>query len=66
HQQGIFLPLARHPFSRYDYELLPGKPFAAFGIEQQAEIVSHYFLMTIGADLKNGYSMEVYEDLLPF
>jgi hypothetical protein len=28
-QQGIFLPLRRHPFCRYDYVLEPGKPFAA-------------------------------------
>lgn len=66
HQQGIFLPLARHPFSRYDYELLPGKPFAEYGIEQQAEIVSHYFLLKQGAQLRNGYRTADYDKLLPF
>tara|TARA_R110000824_G_scaffold292964_1_gene481399 strand:- start:88 stop:537 length:450 start_codon:yes stop_codon:yes gene_type:complete len=66
HQQGVFLPLARHPFSRYDYELLPGKTFAKYGIEQQAEIVSHYFLLTRGAQLKNGYRVADYDRLLPF
>lgn len=66
HQQGVFLPLARHPFCRYDYELQPGKNFAAYGIEQQAEIVSHYFLLKNGAMLKNGYRMADYDGLLPF
>lgn len=66
HQQGVFLPLARHPFSRYDYELLPGKAFAQYGIEQQAEIVSHYFLLKSGSRLKNGYGMADYRGLLPF
>jgi hypothetical protein len=66
HQQGVFLPLARHPFSRYDYELQPGKTFAEYGIEQQAEIVSHYFLLKTGARLKNGYGIADYHGLLPF
>ncbi|WP_417621911.1 vgr related protein [Parasphingorhabdus sp.] len=66
HQQGVFLPLARHPFCRYDYQLTPGKSFAEFGIEQQAEIVSHYFLLKNGAQLKNGYGISDYEGLLPF
>jgi hypothetical protein len=34
----------RHPFCRYAYALRPGKPFARYGIEQQAEIVRHRFL----------------------
>tara|TARA_R110000787_G_scaffold98664_2_gene202718 strand:- start:33425 stop:33874 length:450 start_codon:yes stop_codon:yes gene_type:complete len=66
HQQGIFLPLARHPFSRYEYELLPGKAFAEYGIEQQAEIVSHFFLLMQGAQLKNGYRIADYDNFLPF
>lgn len=66
HQQGIFLPLARHPFCRYDYQLIPGKKFSAYGIEQQAEIVSHKFLLSQGRVLKNGYVASQYEGLLPF
>ena len=66
HQQGVSLPLARHPFSRYDYALLPGKGFADYGIEQQAEIVSHVFLLKQGAQLKNGYGIGDYSGLLPF
>ena len=66
HQQGVFLPLARHPFCRYDYRLQAGKSFAEYGIEQQAEIVSHYFLLKSGARLKNGYGIGDYQGLLPF
>ena len=45
----FYLPLMRHPFCRYDYRLEPGKPFAAYGIEQQAEIVKDRFLADRGA-----------------
>lgn len=66
HQKGVFLPLARHPFCRYDYELVPGKPFANYGIEQQAEIVRHDFLLKQGARLKNGFQPEQFVGLVPF
>lgn len=40
-----YLPLCR-PFSRrYDYALRPGVPLDKYGIEQQAEIVRHAFLL---------------------
>ena len=45
----FYLPLMRHPFCRYSYELKPGKPFESYGIEQQAEIVRHRFLADRGA-----------------
>jgi hypothetical protein len=38
-----YLPLMRHPFCRYRYEIEPGKPFDAYGLEQQGEIVRHVF-----------------------
>ena len=44
----FYLPLARHPFCRYSYTLRAGKPFSAYGIEQQAEIVRHRFLADRG------------------
>jgi len=44
----LYLPLMRHPFCRYDYRLVPGKPFSRYGIEQQAEIVRHRFLADRG------------------
>ena len=43
-----YLPL-RRPFSRrYDYSLRPGWPLTRYGIEQQAEIVRHAFLLRSG------------------
>ena len=47
----FFLPLMRHPFCRYDYRLSPKRPFALYGLEQQAEIVRHRFLADHGAVL---------------
>jgi hypothetical protein len=58
----FFLPLMRHPFCRYGYELKPGKPFERYGIEQQAEIVAHAFLAERGARL----SVVPPRHLLPF
>src|SRR3954470_22380992 len=45
----FYLPLMRHPFCRYEYQLNSGKPFERYGIEQQAEIVRHRFLADRGA-----------------
>jgi hypothetical protein len=47
----FYLPLMRHPFCRYRFELKPGKPFSRYGIEQQAEIVRHIFLAEHGVQL---------------
>jgi len=44
----FYLPLMRHPLCRYAYHLEEGKPFARYGIEQQAEIVRHRFLADRG------------------
>jgi hypothetical protein len=45
----FYLPLMRHPFCRYAYQLKPGKPFSRYGIEQQAEIAKDVFLAERGA-----------------
>lgn len=66
HQRGIFLPIRRHPFCRYDYRLIPGQRFEAYGIEQQAEIVTHAFLLRQGVELPDAASLAEYEKLLPF
>lgn len=66
HQQGIFLPLRRHPFCRYDYSLKPGWKLHRYGIEQQAEIVRHIFLMRNGFKLAGAPPLEQYEGILPF
>ncbi|MEO9468785.1 vgr related protein [Parasphingorhabdus sp.] len=66
HQSGVFLPLARHPFCRYDYELVIDKPFGSYNVEQQAEIVRHIFLLRNGAQLQNGLLLAELESLDPF
>ena len=66
HQQGIFLPLKRHPFCRYDYSLKPGWKLAQYGIEQQAEIVRHVFLLRNGAKVPGAPPLSQYDGILPF
>ena len=43
-----YLPLMRHPFCRYSYQLVDGRPFGRYGLEQQAEIIRHRFLADRG------------------
>lgn len=75
HQQGVNLPLRRHPFCRYGYRFDPGKPFAAYGLEQQAELVKHAYVAqqlahspprTMPAKLAPPASFADLADLLPF
>ncbi len=66
HQQGIFLPIARHPFCQYSYAIKPGLPLKRYGIEQQAEIVRHAFLLRNGAVLPGAPPLSQYESILPF
>jgi hypothetical protein len=47
----FYLPMMRHPFCRYRYEIVPGRPFGRYGLEQQAEIVRHIFLAGRGANV---------------
>lgn len=61
-----YLPLMRHPFCRYGYDIAPGKPFRRYGLEQQAEIVRHAFLMRQGTKVEGKPRLAVYEALLPF
>jgi len=66
HQRGMFLPLRRHPFCRYDYALKPGQAFTRYGIEQQAEIVRHAFLLARGGRVAGAPPLEQYGTLVPF
>ena len=66
YQSGIFLQFRRLPFARYGYDLVPGKPFERYGIEQQAEIVRHAFLSRRGVRLDGKPPIASYEALLPF
>ena len=58
----FYLPLMRHPFCRYAYDLVPGRRFDVYGLEQQAEIVRHAFLARRGVRL----SQVPDPSLLPF
>ncbi len=60
------LPLRRHPFCRYDYALKPGWPLERYGIEQQAEIMRHAFLLSRGVSVAGAPSLRSYRALLPF
>nr|WP_301287371.1 vgr related protein [Sphingobium sp. OAS761] len=61
-----YLPLMRHPFCRYGYAIEPGKPFDRYGIEQQAEIVKHAFLLRHGRRVEGKPDRATYDALLPF
>lgn len=62
----FYLVLMRHPFCRYSYSLKPGWPLARYGIEQQAEIVRHAFLLRRGAAVPGAPPLAQYETILPF
>lgn len=61
-----YLPLMRHPFCRYGYQLVPGRPFGRYGIEQQAEIARHVFLYRKGVTPPKAPPHDMLEALLPF
>lgn len=61
-----YLPLMRHPFCHYVYTIKPDKPFARYGIEQQAEIVADAFLLRCGVERAGKPGLAVYDALLPF
>jgi hypothetical protein len=44
----LYLPLMRHPFCRYTYRFIEGRPFERYGLEQQAEMVRHRFMASQG------------------
>ncbi|MEA3002766.1 MAG: hypothetical protein QOH81_1554 [Sphingomonadales bacterium] len=60
-----YLPLMRHPFCRYRYSLLQGRSLRGYGLEQQAEIVRHAFLLEQGAGWLPLAPLELYRQLLP-
>lgn len=61
-----WLPLMRHPFCRYGYAYREGQPFERYGIEQQAEIVRHWFMAKRGQPLPEAPSMDQLEALVSF
>ena len=61
-----FLILHRHPFCRYRYRLAPGRPFHLYGIEQQAELVRHLFLLRRGLTPAGAAPRDALEAIVPF
>ncbi|MEK6542326.1 MAG: vgr related protein [Pseudomonadota bacterium] len=61
-----FLVLMRWPFDRYSYTLKPGWPLERYGLEQQAEIVRHYFLLAKGHTVPGAPGIKAYRAILPF
>lgn len=61
-----YLPLCRTFSRRYDYALKPGWPLERYGIEQQAEIVRHAFLLRNGGSVAGVADASPYETLLNF
>jgi hypothetical protein len=60
-----YLVLMRHPFSTYSYSLKPGWPLARYGLEQQAEIVRHFWLLGEGVNVAGAASLDAYRAILP-
>ncbi len=61
-----YLVLMRHPWCRYDYALRPGWRLDRYGIEQQADIVKHVFLLRHGAKVPGAPPLASYDGVLPF
>lgn len=65
-QQGVNLILERPPFARYRYTYKPGRPFRRYGLEQQAELVRHAYLIREGARLPDKPPLATLAELIPF
>ncbi len=61
-----YLLLYRHPWCRYDYTLKPGWKLEQYGIEQQAMIVQHAFMLRQGSQVAGAPPLEQYLSILPF
>ena len=61
-----YLLLHRHPWARYKYTLKPGRKLEDYGIEQQAEIVRHAFLLRQGVRLPDILDPAAYDLLVDF
>lgn len=61
-----YLLTHRMPWARYDYSLKPGWLLERYGIEQQAEIVRHAFMLRRGARLAGVADKSAYDLLVRF
>jgi len=61
---------ARGPFDRnYEYELVPGRAFKDYGLEQMGMIAQHYYILREGGSISDrryqGYKLADYQTILP-
>jgi hypothetical protein len=56
----------RLPGERYEYSLRPGWPLERYGVEQQAEIVKHAFMLRNGVKIAGAGDKTAYELLVRF
>jgi len=59
-----YLPLMRHPFCRYGYSIVPGRPFDRYGLEQQGELIRHVFFARNCRTLPGMASVEELESIV--
>ena len=62
----FYLIFRRHPFCRYSYSLKPGWKLERYGLEQQAEIVRHAFMLRNGWAVAGVADQRVYDGLVDF
>ncbi len=60
-----YLVLMRHPFATYSYSLRPGWPLTRYGLEQQAEIVRHYWLLMQDVAVAGAPPLAAYRAIMP-
>lgn len=61
-----WLVINRLPWEKYHYSLKPGWKLEQYGIEQQAEIVRHAFLLRRGARIPGVEGKSAYDLLVKF
>lgn len=62
----LFLPIRRVFSRRYDYALKPGWRLERYGVEQQAEIVRHAFMLRNGMVVRGVSDSVAYDHLVRF
>jgi hypothetical protein len=61
-----YLLLMRGPLCRYSYSLKPGWKLERYGLEQQAEIIRHAFMLRSGWSVTGVADERVYDRLVNF
>lgn len=61
-----YVPLLGAVQRKYTYTLKPGKALTSYGIEQQAEIVSHAFMLRRGWPVAGAAPLQDYAELVNF